>query len=623
MSPGTYEEEVYALLCSHREGLTIEEVSRLLHITRTTASRYLESLFYSGRAEKRSLGPAKIYRASYRVDSSEIIAVLDEGIIIVGPGGTIREVNPAFASLFSLDIDELKGRSVPYSPLNPLLSDEITDALLNPPEGSLNGYLQVPGPQTDRYLYYRIYTLQLPGGERGTALIIQDQTEVVSSQEKAREVESEYEYQISRIHSDLTVNLEKAKSTVREVSQREKVIRDLLQNVRVVILKVNASGRMVYCNHYASEIFHVHDGKQESPLLLTSLFPESDEHGALIAQKINDVRNGIQDFSNWDSPLIIQGQVSSGIYSWNLIRLRKGKNGALMILAGFEITDLIIRERQVLKSQKQMEWILNHLPDPTFAVDNHKRVILWNRQLELMTGLSSQETMGKTIDQFVPAIYGYSRPVLVDLIFDRYNPAITGFFKSLEKEGEALTAETIAYWQDGSSRIYWVKVTPYYNESGELSGAIQSLRDITAFRESEEKIRDEGAILRGIAEHVLDDILVINRAGTILYANPSLGRLIGSTPENIIGTHINEADGIRRIFPTCDRFKSVFISGVPVHELFAISHEGVEMVMDAMFIPEKDPSGLISAILIVLRNVTTLRDEINHLHLQSVSSIKS
>jgi len=623
LSAGTYEEQVYSLLSQHREGLTIEEVSRLLEVTRTTAARYLESLYHAGRAERRSLGPAKIYRPSFRVSGSEILSILDEGVLIMNPDGTVREANPAFGSLVSLSPSDLIGRALQYSSLSGIFSEDIVKNLLSPPEQPVEGILHISDKQTVRYMHYRIFAMQLPDGETGSAMIAQDRTEILSSKEKAQSLVSEYEHQISLINSDLTNHLEKAKNTVREVSSRERAIRDLLQNVRAIILKVNTAGRVVFCNHYASEIAHLHDGEQDHPALLKSLFPITDEHGALIAEKINAVRAGETDFSGWDSPLIIENRVTDQVYSWNLIRLRKGKNGASMILAGFDITDLIHRERQVVRSQQRMEWILDHLPDPTFAIDNTKQVILWNKQLEIMTGLQSEETIGKPIDLFVPAIYGYSRPVLADLIFNRYDPSINAFFKNIVQEGEALTAETIAYRQDGTSRIYWVKVTPYYTESGELSGAIQSLRDITAFREGEAKIRDEGELLRGIAEHVLDDIMVINRAGTILYANPSLGRLIGTSPEKIIGSHISEAHEIRKIFPTCDRFKSVFITGIPIHELFTIQYEGVEMLMDAMFIPEKDQAGLISAILIVLRNVTSLLDEISSLQLRPAGSIES
>ncbi|MDX8549865.1 PAS domain S-box protein [Methanospirillum sp. J.3.6.1-F.2.7.3] len=623
MSIGSYEEQVHSLLCSNREGLTIEEVSRLLHITRTTAARYLESLFHAGRAERRSLGPAKIYRASFRVSSSEILAVLDEGVLIISHDGTITDVNPAFCEILFTSSDTLKGRSIRYSPLAGIFSEEIQKVLLEPPLQAIEGILHLSGQMREKFLRYRIFAIQLVGDERGSVMILQDQTEIQSSKEQAKSLASEYEHQISLIHSDLTNNLEKAKSTVREVSSRERAIRDLLQNVRAVILKVNSAGKVVFCNHYASEIVHLHDGEQDHPALLHTLFPHLDEQGIVITDKIDLVRNGISDFSSWDSSLIIENQISSQIYSWNLIRLRKGKNGASMILAGFDITDLITRERQVVQSQKRMEWILDHLPDPTFAVDKNKLIILWNKQLENMAGLQSEETIGKSIDLFVPAIYGYSRPVLADLIFNRYDPSINAFFKNIVQEGEALTAETIAYRQDGSKRIYWVKVTPYYTETGELSGAIQSLRDITSFRENEAKIRDEEELLRGIAEHVLDDIMVINRAGMILYANPSLGRLIGTSPENLIGVHISEAQEIRKIFPTCDRFKSVFLSGIPLHELFTITHDGVEMLMDAMFIPEKDNAGLISAILIVLRNVTSLRDEIYSLQHRITGFIES
>jgi hypothetical protein len=47
------------------------------------------------------------------------------------------------------------------------------------------------------------------------------------------------------------------------------------------------------------------------------------------------------------------------------------------------------------------------------------------------------------------------------------------------------------------------------------------------------------------------------------------------------------------------------------------------MLMDAMFIPEKDNAGLISAILIVLRNVTSLRDEIYSLQHRITGFIES
>lgn len=613
MSIGMYEDQIYSILLEHREGLTIEDVSHHLQITRTTAARYLESLYHAGRAERRSLGPAKIYRASFRIQSSELLAILDEGVLELDSEGLIREVNPAFCKLFSLDACDLKGKSLIYSKISGVLSDDIIESLKYPPEMPSEGVILISGDRTERSLHYRIFPLQFPDGGTGTAFIVSDQTDLFSSKIQNKDIESEYQKKLSRIHSDLSHNLEKAKNTVRELSSRERTIRDLLQNVQVIILKINTAGRVVFCNHYASECANLNDGEQKPPIALSKIFPIFDKHGKHIVDCIKEVRDGVVNFSQWESPLLIHNQISSFIYSWNLISIKKGKGGASMILAGFDITDLIAREQQIIQSQKQMGWILDHLPDPTFAIDKRRHIILWNKQMESMTGLLSKEAIGRPIDACIPDIYEYSRPVLADLIFNRCDPEINAFFKEVQRDGEALTAETVAYRQDGSKRVYWVKVTPYYDEMGEIFGVIQSIRDITTIRENEEKNRDEGELLRGIAENALDNIMVINREGTILYVNQSLGRLIGISPEILIGSNISHVHEMKAFFPVCDRYRSVFLSGIPIQELFTIQHEGVEMLMDTTFIPEKDRSGLISSVLIVLKNVTSMREKITHL----------
>ncbi|PKL59276.1 MAG: hypothetical protein CVV33_08685, partial [Methanomicrobiales archaeon HGW-Methanomicrobiales-4] len=127
---------------------------------------------------------------------------------------------------------------------------------------------------------------------------------------------------------------------------------------------------------------------------------------------------------------------------------------------------------------------------------------------------------------------------------------------------------------------------------------------------SEAKIRNNEELLRGIAESVLDNIIVINREGIILYVNQSFGRLLGIGAEQMIGLHMSDVSKMKMVFSDCERIKTVFISGIPVHELHSIKHNSVEMLMDSTFIPEKDQSGLVSSVLIVLRNISSLQEEI-------------
>ena len=62
--------------------------------------------------------------------------------------------------------------------------------------------------------------------------------------------------------------------------------------------------------------------------------------------------------------------------------------------------------------------MLDHLPDPTFAIDRDGVVIAWNRAQVALTGHSSEEMIGKGEGLYTLAIYGERRPMLVDAILD-------------------------------------------------------------------------------------------------------------------------------------------------------------------------------------------------------------
>lgn len=610
MSLRNQEELIFTTLSEHNEGLTIEDVSRLLNISRTTAARYLESLYHAGRAERRPLGPAKIYRVSSRIQSGEILTLLTEGVLILDSGGRIREVNPAFGNICRTSDTVLSGEILSYTSLSSKLPEELLQILCCPPDKPLDGEFQLFSDGDIRQIQYKVVPLTFSDSSHGVACIISDVTEISGCHVKSHNLEEEFKSELSRIYLDYSQDLKKAKSTVRELSGRERAIRYMLQNVQAIIMKVNNSGKIVFCNHYASENAGLIDGEQEPRISLYTLFPQRNEQDEGIHEKINQVIQGVINYTHWESPIIISDNVSAQVFSWNLIAIKKNEKNRIIILAGIEITDLILRERQISRSHQQLRVILDHLPDPSFAIDKKREVIMWNHQMEVMTGLLSSTTLGRCIDEFKPSIYGYNRPVLADLIFNRHDPTIYGFFEKLEQEVESLTAETVAYRQDGSRCVYWVKASPWYDETGVIAGAIQSLRDITFLREGEAKIRDEEKLFRGIAENALDNIVVINRDGIILYVNQSMGRLVNADPETMIGSHIRAVPKIRQIIPDCDRFKPAFLSGVPIHELFPCVYEGVDLLMDTSYIPQKDQNGLISSVLIVLRNISSLRDEI-------------
>jgi len=59
---GTNEDKVMAALVKAEEWMTIADVARETGLTRTTVSKFLWNLYYSGRAENRQFGPSQAFR---------------------------------------------------------------------------------------------------------------------------------------------------------------------------------------------------------------------------------------------------------------------------------------------------------------------------------------------------------------------------------------------------------------------------------------------------------------------------------------------------------------------------------------------------------------------------------
>ncbi|HOJ96555.1 MAG TPA: response regulator [Methanospirillum sp.] len=76
-------------------------------------------------------------------------------------------------------------------------------------------------------------------------------------------------------------------------------------------------------------------------------------------------------------------------------------------------------EKQLPRSLQQIKHIINHLPDPTFAINLKGEVIAWNRAQAALTGLSGDETIGRGEGIYARALYGEDQPMLVDAYLPR------------------------------------------------------------------------------------------------------------------------------------------------------------------------------------------------------------
>ena len=192
-------------------------------------------------------------------------------------------------------------------------------------------------------------------------------------------------------------------------------------------------------------------------------------------------------------------------------------------------------------SRMQLADLITFLPNATLAIDKEKRVIIWNRAIEKMTGIPASEMIGKGDFAYSIPFYGEARPMLLDLLFLDID-AHAGPYPNLVREGDALSAELFCpalYHQKGA----WIfcKASPLYDHAGNIIGSIESIRDITAQRQAEDALRISEEKYRLITENVCDVIWVYNLTKQrYSYVSPSVYHLRGFTAEEVMNERLEE-----------------------------------------------------------------------------------
>ena len=194
------------------------------------------------------------------------------------------------------------------------------------------------------------------------------------------------------------------------------------------------------------------------------------------------------------------------------------------------LMEMVAREMSIYIEQKQAEDearayqrrltdIIHFLPDATLAIDKEKRIIIWNKAIEEMTGIPAAEMIGKGDYAYTIPFYGEARPQLMDLVFED-DTVIPARYPTIIREGNTLIAEVFcnALYNNTGAWVF-AKASPLYDSSGGIIGVIESIRDITDRKRAEEEIQFKNVLLLTQQETTLDGILIVDEAGKILQYN--------------------------------------------------------------------------------------------------------
>ena len=154
-----------------------------------------------------------------------------------------------------------------------------------------------------------------------------------------------------------------------------------------------------------------------------------------------------------------------------------------------DITERKQMERDLRESRQRLRDIIEFLPDPVFAIDRQGRVMVWNRAMQEMTGVSAADMLGKGDYEYALPFYGERRPMLIDFVFAENLPALPHYQHIQRIGGANLMAENCQCQIGGRTLDLLGKASPLYGAQGEIVGAIEMIRDLTEQRQAEEELQ--------------------------------------------------------------------------------------------------------------------------------------
>jgi PAS domain S-box-containing protein len=198
-------------------------------------------------------------------------------------------------------------------------------------------------------------------------------------------------------------------------------------------------------------------------------------------------------------------------------------------------------EKALRKSEERHAQIVQGNPIPTFVIDANHFITHCNKAFENLTGIPAEDIIG-TKRQWLP-FYSSERPILADLLVDNASEEeIAKYYggqyrKSAVIEG-GYEAERMFrnLWEDG--RWLFFTASPIKDSDGNITGAIETLQDITKRKQAEEALLKSERRLRTLLDFVPHPIVVFTLDGRVFYLNPAFTEIFGWTIDELEGKTI-------------------------------------------------------------------------------------
>ncbi len=149
--------------------------------------------------------------------------------------------------------------------------------------------------------------------------------------------------------------------------------------------------------------------------------------------------------------------------------------------------EILSQKDALADSEKRTKYILSSIPDAVFIIDSAGKVTFWNDEMEKMTGIKSEQIIGKNYYEYSIPFFGKKKPMLLFLV-NRKDEYLTKNFENIRKKANVLQTETNISDFKRKTKYFIEIATAIFDKNNNYDGAIEVIHDITERKEQEKLI---------------------------------------------------------------------------------------------------------------------------------------
>jgi len=263
-------------------------------------------------------------------------------------------------------------------------------------------------------------------------------------------------------------------------------------------------------------------------------------------------------------------------------------------------------KRELNKNNRFIKEILSSISEGIIVYDSNLKYRVWNHHMEILTGISGKNIVGRPVGDFDPKLQGDDIPLLIRKAFAGITSTSADIFFEIRETG----------------KTGWISIiyTPYKDSTGKITGVIATVRDISQRKKVEKSIIAHETQLRSIIDTVPVWITCIDSEGKITVANSLFSSSLGLTPDLVEGRLFEDF----YFSPRFNHHKSLIIRALSGREVpFNEEMDDPDAPLKKKYLrgrysPLRGPNGEVNGVVCVIIDITDIK--IAHRTIEQINS---